>query len=97
MLTFRWLLENEAIRGNYFSEVSIGAGDLGEVYGIIKKNAVDFGFRPIITGGKDDINFSPLIIENGKSRTDLPHNNKLFIRFLTGSVNFTMREIKCRY
>lgn len=86
MLTMRWLLENEAIRGNYFVEVSINVGDLGSVYNIIKNNAVDFGFKAVTTGGVD-ATFTPLVLENSETRTDLLHSNKLFIRFLTGSLN----------
>lgn len=96
MLTLRWLLENEAIRGNYFAEISISTGDLREVCEIIKNNAVDFGFKQITTGGEitksklgaeGTENYMPLVIENNKDRRNLPHNSKLYLRFLTGSLN----------
>lgn len=94
MLTLRWLLENEAIRGNYFVEVSIGMGDLAEVYSIIKDNAGDFRFKPVITGGLiDHNNYSPLVIGHNENKEELLNNNKLYIRFLTGCVNYT--SVRC--
>ncbi len=90
MLTFRWLLEKEALRGNYFSEITIFLGELAEIYNIIKSNAINFGFKEIKTGGEEDSDyFFPIVLENDKAkRTDLVHNNKLYLRFLTGCLNY---------
>jgi hypothetical protein len=87
MLTLRWLLEKEAIRGNYFSEISINLGDLKEVYEIIKKNANNFGFKKVTTGGVGCEHFLPLILENDDKKLGVTHNNKLYLRFLTGALN----------
>ncbi len=88
MLTFRWLIEKEALLGNYFSEITISFGELKEIYEVIKLNAVSFGFKEVTTGGENTEQYLPLILENSDTRKDLVHNNKLYIRFLTGCLNY---------
>jgi len=87
MLTLRWLLEKEAVRGNYFSEISINLGELKELYEIISANATHFGFKEITSGGINCKKFLPLIIENEDKALGVTHNNKLYLRFLTGALN----------
>ena len=91
MLTFRWLLEKEAIKGNYFSEISIGLGDLDDIFKKIEKHAVDFGFAEISAGGIDRNKYLPLILEKNpqleKCRVRTNHNNRLYVRFLSGFLN----------
>jgi hypothetical protein len=87
MLTLRWLLENEAIHGNYFSEISINLGELKETYELINANAVAFGFKEVATGGAGCEQFLPLILENNNQVFGITHNHKLYLRFLTGALN----------
>jgi hypothetical protein len=89
MLTLRWLLENEAIHGNYFSEISISLGELKETYEIISANASSFGFKEVTTGGVGCEHFLPLILEKNNKTREITHNHKLYLRFLTGALNAT--------
>ncbi len=93
MLTLRWLLENEAVRGNYFAEISIGMGDLAEIYNTIVDCAGDFGLKPITTGGINPNDYSPLVIQSKETNLDSLNNNKLYLRFLSGCVNSS--SVRC--
>jgi len=91
LLSFKWLLWNEAVENSYFSEISIRLGKLQNIYELIKKHAERFGFKAVQHGGQGDKDYLPLVLTQDPAKKNnwqnIIHKNSLYIRFLTGDVN----------